>query len=146
MDNGILSWTAPHSEQVLLDGNHRSATTTRPPRRSALYSSCLRNSKKLMSAMDRARRRFFSIPCTFRLSIPMVSNRPVRSVVSLCKASCRILAIRAWSRDSLALAFFAFSDTVDALLSGGAHRGSVPFSPLRPCACATGFWITASVV
>jgi hypothetical protein len=37
-----LAFTAPHSEQVLLDGNHLSTTTVRPPLHVVLYSNCRR--------------------------------------------------------------------------------------------------------
>jgi len=56
----------------LLLAKKRSAITTCPPRIAALYSSCRRNSKKLMSAMERARWRFFIMPRTFRSSMQMV--------------------------------------------------------------------------
>jgi len=55
MVSGSVSWTLPHAEQLLLDGNQRPATSTKPPPLSALYSSCRRNSKKPMSDRKQAR-------------------------------------------------------------------------------------------
>ncbi len=43
--------------------------------------------------------------------------------MSLCKASCRILAIRAWILDGQVLAFFAFSDTGNRTPFGRTCRG-----------------------
>ena len=94
----------PQPEHVLLLANHRSATITTPPRSAALYSSCRRHSWNPISAMDRARWRFAIIPLTFKSSMPMVWNRRVRSVVSLCWASLRMLPLRAGSLASFALA------------------------------------------
>lgn len=88
-ESGIFSAMLPHSKQVFNEGNQRSAATIRPPRIATLYSSCRRNSKKPMSAMERARRRFCTMPRTFKSSMPMVWNRPVRSAVSWRKALIR---------------------------------------------------------
>ena len=110
IDSGSSSSFLPHAEHVLLLAKKRSATTTRPPRIAALYSNCRRNSKKPMSAMERDRWRFRTMPRTFRFSTPMVWKRRVRSVVSLCNASERTAAMRACNFASLALALRRLAD------------------------------------
>ena len=54
-DRASVVFTAPQQEHVLLEGNHRSATTTTEPRHLALYSSRRRNSNQPPSRMARAR-------------------------------------------------------------------------------------------
>jgi len=70
--SGSVSSLCPHAEQVLLLAKKRSAITTCPPRIAALYLSCRRNSKKLISAMERAKCRFAIMPRTLRFSTAMV--------------------------------------------------------------------------
>ena len=89
-----MAFTAPQPEHDLLEANHRSATTTAPPRQAVLYWICRRNSANEASATWRARRRLRIIPATFRSSITSVPNRPVRLVVALCSASRRWSATR----------------------------------------------------
>ena len=49
-----LAFAAPHPERVLLDGNHRSTTTVRPPLHPVLYPSCWRILPNEASATCRA--------------------------------------------------------------------------------------------
>src|ERR1035437_795839 len=88
-DRSSLAFTAPHPEQVLLEQNHRSTTTVRPPLQTVLYSNCLRSSPNEASAMCRASRWFLSIPATFRSSMTTVPNCLPKLVVSLWVESLR---------------------------------------------------------
>ena len=63
---------------------------------------------------------FFSMPRTFRSSIPMTLNLRTISVVALWTASCLTLAIRACSRASLA------AEADDAGKGGEAFASSSP--------------------
>src|SRR5699024_12618502 len=70
---GSLASRCPHSEQVLLLGNHRSMTTTVRPARWALFSSCRRNSPGAVSSTDR----FYK---AFRRTIETVASKEHMSV------------------------------------------------------------------
>lgn len=104
-----MSWITPQPEQVLLLGKKRSTTTICVPVMAALYSSCSLNSPKLESITDRAKQRFFTMPLTFRSSMPIIENSVTRRVVSLCSASLRMFAIRRCLLESLAFAFCRFA-------------------------------------
>src|ERR1035437_7030016 len=88
-DRSSLVFTAPHPEQVLLDGNHRSTTTVRPPLQTVLYSTCLRSSPNEAPETCRARQWFLTIPATCRSSMTTVPNSLARLVVSLWSPSLR---------------------------------------------------------
>ena len=83
----------PQQEERLLEGNQRSASTSRAPYIAVLYVSCLRNSKNPASIMDRDNLWFFAIPLTFRFQYTTRASLASR-VVALSVASLRILATR----------------------------------------------------
>lgn len=79
-----------------------------------------------------ARRRFFTMPRTFRSSMPTVWNRPVMSVVSLCSASDRIAAMRACQFGQCRL---GSSDWPIPLLAAQAERACASAQQ-----CLVGLW------
>lgn len=91
---GSLAFTAPHAEHVLELGNHRPATSSRPPFQALLYFSWRRISPNPASATRRASLRFLIIPATLRSSTTTVPYWAARLVVSLCMASRRRFAVR----------------------------------------------------
>ena len=64
----------------------------------------------LASATDRARLLFRVIPARLRSSITIVANHLAISLVSLCAASFRLLAIRSYNRAKAAFAFFQLAE------------------------------------
>src|ERR1035437_7228700 len=88
-DRSSLVFTAPHPEQVLLEQNHRSTTTVRPPFQTVLYCNCLRSSPNEASEMCRASRWFLTIPATYRSSMTTVPNSLAKLVVSMWSPSLR---------------------------------------------------------
>src|SRR5664280_1012869 len=88
-DRSSLAFTAPHPEQVLLEQNHRSTTTVRPPFQAVLYSNWRRNSPNEASATCRARLWLRTIPATNRSSTTTVPNLRASMVVSLWVESLR---------------------------------------------------------
>ena len=67
-DRSMLGRTAPHSEQVFVLGNQRSTFSMEIPSHPHLYSILAMKAASEASARARARRRFFIIPDTFRVS------------------------------------------------------------------------------
>src|ERR1035437_3662458 len=88
-DRASLAFTAPHPEQVLLDGNQRSTTTTRPPFHTVLYSNWRRICPNEASATCRARLWLRTISATNRSSTTTVPNLRASMVVSLWVESLR---------------------------------------------------------
>ena len=95
----MLGLTAPHSEQVRVLGNHRSAFSNWTPCHRHLYSNFLRNPARPASLRAFANRRFRSIPETFRVS---TTTRPTgfatMADVALWWVSFLIAFIRAYIR------------------------------------------------
>src|SRR5215831_16320340 len=100
----------PQQEQVLLEGYQRPASTIRAPYSPALYVICRRNSAMPTSDTARARWRLDTMPLTFKSSMPITAKVLVIRVVSLCRLSRRIAAIRRCSRPSRAFAFLALRE------------------------------------
>src|SRR5664280_2106082 len=88
-ERASLAFTAPHPEQVLLEQNHRSTTTVRPPFQAVLYSNWRRNSPNEAAATCRARLWLRTIPATNRSSTTTVPNLRASMVVSLWVESLR---------------------------------------------------------
>src|SRR5664280_418353 len=88
-DRASLAFTPPHPEQVLLEQNHRSTTTTRPPFQAVLYSNWRRIWPNEASATCRARLWLRTIPATNRSSTTTVPNLRASMVVSLWVESLR---------------------------------------------------------
>src|SRR5512146_163629 len=74
--------TNPQFEHVLLLAKKRSATINFTPLLSALYSNCRRISRKPISAIERAKRRFLTIPNPFKSSIQIVLKQRTSLVVN----------------------------------------------------------------
>src|SRR3990172_462868 len=85
----------PHEEQRLDVGSQRFVTVKSVSYISALYSNCLRNSPQPTSDIALDNFRFRIIPLTFKSSIDTAWFSRHNRVVSLCKKSVRMLAIRA---------------------------------------------------
>ena len=96
--SGSFSTICPQSEQVFEDGNQRSILTTVLPYLSA-FSSIMRMAVPMdASCNERARLWFLAMPRRLRSSTQITSKRVTRSVLSLCSASLRLLAIFSWMR------------------------------------------------
>src|SRR5579863_6700536 len=108
--NGILATVRPQSEQRLLEGCQRSTPINVRPYHCALYSSCLTNSDQLASLIDFARRRFFCMFLTDRLSMAITWFSFINRVESLCRKSLRESAVLACRRATLRLAFWRLAE------------------------------------
>lgn len=103
-DRSNSSNLCPHSEQSLLDGNHRSIETKVRPYQSALYSNWRTNSPQLQSLIDLANLRFLIMFFTLRLSTLITWFSFISFVVSLWVKSFRQSAIFAWILATFSLA------------------------------------------
>lgn len=104
--NGILGTVYPQSRHRLLDGYQRSMPTNARPYHSDLYSSCLTNSDQPASLIDFARRRFFCMLLTARLSMAITWFSLTSRVESLCRKSLRVSAVFACRRATFMRALF----------------------------------------
>ncbi|OLT27244.1 hypothetical protein BJF79_01020 [Actinomadura sp. CNU-125] len=100
----------PHCEHVLLEGNHRSITTSSRPYQSALYSSIARNSRHAASEIARASEWFLTMLRTLRSSITTTWFSWTSRVDSLCRKSRLRSVMRAWTRATLIRAFSRLAD------------------------------------
>src|SRR6201997_1973262 len=110
MFSGILDAVWPQSLHRLLDGYQRSIPISVRPYHPALYVSCRTNSDQLASLIDFARRLFFCMLLTARLSMAITWFSFINRVESLCRKSLRESAVLACIRATLSFAFMRLAE------------------------------------
>ena len=100
----------PHAEQVLLDGNQRSATIRCRPYLAVLYSSIWRKVPHPQSLMALASEWLRTMFFTARSSITITSWSRTRAVEVRCRKSVRLARTFRCARATFALAFARFAE------------------------------------